>query len=56
MESKETGMSWHVMADGQKFGPVSLEDPLSWARAGRLKAIDLVWREGAAVASSQPCA
>jgi len=39
-------MSWHVMADGQKFGPVSLEDLLSWARAGRLKAIDLVWREG----------
>ena len=37
---------WYVMADGQRLGPISTEDLLSWARAGRLKPIDLVWREG----------
>lgn len=39
-------MEWHVRADGQPLGPLSEEVLLAWARAGRLKAVDLVWRSG----------
>jgi hypothetical protein len=39
-------MNWMVIADGQRLGPVAHEELVSWARAGRLKATDLVWREG----------
>ncbi|MEO8275008.1 MAG: GYF domain-containing protein [Thermoanaerobaculia bacterium] len=39
-------MDWHVMAGGQKFGPVSDEELFAWTRAGRVKASDLVWRAG----------
>lgn len=39
-------MEWHVRAEGQQLGPLSEQDLLSWARAGRLKAVDLVWRAG----------
>ena len=37
---------WKVMQGGQKLGPLSEEELFSWARDGRLKAVDLVWREG----------
>jgi hypothetical protein len=39
-------MQWLVRADGHQLGPLSHEDLLSWAKAGRLKAVDFVWREG----------
>lgn len=39
-------MEWHVRIDGRELGPVSQEEVLSWASAGRLKATDPVWRAG----------
>ena len=41
-----TGNEWKVMSKGQKLGPLSKEELLSWALDGRLKAVDLVWRGG----------
>lgn len=39
-------MEWHVRVEGRQLGPISEEDLLGWARAGRLKAVDPVWRAG----------
>ena len=41
-----TGNEWKVMSKGQKLGPLSKQELLSWALDGRLKAVDLVWRVG----------
>lgn len=39
-------MAWLIVVDGQKLGPLSDQDLLSWARAGRLRPSDLVWQDG----------
>lgn len=37
---------WFIHAGGRQIGPVSHDDLLSWARAGRVSPGDLVWRAG----------
>lgn len=39
-------MAWLIVVDGQKLGPLSDQDLMSWARAGRLRPSDLVWQDG----------
>ena len=39
-------MNWLVMAGGRQLGPVSQDELVVWAREGRLRSEDLVWRNG----------
>ena len=39
-------MNWLVMAGGRQLGPVSQDELVVWAREGRLRPEDLVWRNG----------
>ncbi|MGE0640874.1 MAG: DUF4339 domain-containing protein [Thermoanaerobaculia bacterium] len=39
-------MNWLVMAGGRQLGPVSQDELVVWAREGRLRSEDLVWRSG----------
>lgn len=39
-------MTWHLHAGGNRIGPVSHDDLVAWARAGRISPGDLVWRAG----------
>ena len=39
-------MDWFVAAGGERLGPIPQADLLTLAREGRIKATDLVWREG----------
>ena len=39
-------MTWLVRAGEQQLGPLSEADLQSWAKAGRLRPSDLVWRAG----------
>lgn len=41
-------MNWLVRVGDQQLGPLAHDEVVSWARAGRLKATDLVWRDGLA--------
>ena len=39
-------MAWFIAVEGQRQGPLSEEDVMAWARSGRVKPSDLVWRDG----------
>jgi hypothetical protein len=39
-------MSWLVRAGNEELGPLSESDLVAWAKAGRLRSGDLVWRTG----------
>lgn len=39
---------WYLTVDGVRHGPMSAEELRSWARGGRLKPTDYLWKEGLA--------
>ena len=50
-------MEWHVELNGQRYGPVPQDELVEWARIGRLRPFDPVWRPGMpgwAIASQVP--
>jgi TM2 domain-containing membrane protein YozV len=43
-----SGGGWYYSHDGERAGPVGADDLKAMAQAGRLRANDLVWKEGLA--------